>query len=362
MGRISDATKERILDAADIVDVVGEFVELKKKGQRYIGLCPFHDDKHATNFSVYPAKQCFTCFACGAKGGVIEFLKRHEGLSFPDALRWLGKRYNILVDDEPLDYTPPPPRPKPKPKDMLVLPMSMVYHTQKLDNDTLVQWLRSLPFDAAQSARIDKVLEEYHIGHSKQGMTIFWQIDEQQRVRTGKMMRYKADGHRDKESRYGKDWIHSILSGTWKNGIRVYEAPWPHPDLFNPDNQEMKQCLFGMHLLNKYKGADVKIVESEKTAILMAVAYGNHEKNLWMACGGLENISFDKLSPIIAEGRRIILYPDRDGIDKWRQKVSALNYNNIEVDAKPVTEWWKPCDGEKADIADVIIRNLLKRQ
>lgn len=357
MAKISKTTKERILDAADIVDVVGEFVKLKKKGQRYIGLCPFHDDEHATNFSVYPAKQCFKCFACDAKGGVIEFLKRHEGLSFPDALRWLGKRYNILVDDEQLDYTPPPPRPKPKPKDMLVLPMSMVEKTEQLDNDTLVKWLRSLPFDGAQARRIERVLSEYHIGHSKQGMTIFWQIDEQQRVRTGKMMRYKADGHRDKESRYGKDWIHAILSRKKKD-----DDPWPYPWLFDPDKQEMKQCLFGMHLLKDYRGADVKIVESEKTALIMAIAYGNHEKNLWMACGGLENISFDKLSPIIAEGRRIILYPDRDGIEKWRQKAAALNYKNIEVDARPVTEWWKPEDGDKADIADVIVRNLLKRQ
>lgn len=356
MAKISKETIQRVLDAADVVDVIGDFVDLKKKGLRYIGLCPFHDDQHATNFSVYPPKQCYTCFACGAKGDVVKFLKEHEGLSFPDAIRWLGKRYNILVDDVPLDYTPPPPRPKPKPKDMLILPMSMVERTQQLEHDTLVKWLRCLPWDGAQKARIEKVLSEYHIGHSKQGMTIFWQIDEQMRVRTGKMMRYKPDGHRDKESRYGKDWIHAVLSRKRNDGDH-----WPHPELFNPDKQEMKQCLFGMHLLKDYKGADINIVESEKTALLMAIAYGNHAKQVWMACGGLENISFDKLAPIMAEGRRIVLYPDRDGIDKWKHKARMLNYINIEVDAKPVTEWWKPCDGDKADIADVIIRNLLNR-
>lgn len=356
MARISETTKERIIEAADIVDVVGQFVELKKKGARYIGLCPFHNDKHATNFSVYPAKQCFKCFACDAKGGVIEFLKRHEGLSFPDALRWLGKRYNILVDDVPLDYTPPPPRPKPKPKDMLVLPMSIVERSQHIENDTLVKWLRSLPWDGAQKARIDKVLEEYHIGHSKQGMTIFWQIDEQQRVRTGKMMRYKADGHRDKDSKYGKDWIHAVLSRKKKD-----DDPWPHPELFNPDKQEMKQCLFGMHLLKKYPDAAVNIVESEKTAVIMAIAHGNHDRQVWMACGGLENVSFDKLTPIIKQGRMIVLYPDRDGIAKWKEKGAKINYINLFCDAKPVTDWWHPEDGEKADIADVIVRSLLTR-
>ena len=359
MARISDTTKERILEAADIVDVVGQFIELKKKGARYIGLCPFHDDQHATNFSVYPAKQCFKCFACDAKGGVIEFLKRHEGLSFPDALRWLGKRYNILVDDVPLDYTPP--RPKPKPKDMLVLPMSMVERTQRLDNDTLAKWLRSLPWDGAQAARIEEVLAEYHIGHSKQGMTIFWQIDEKQQVRTGKMIRYKADGHRDKKTSYSNDWIHAALSGKFKDGKRVYEAPWPHPELFNPDKQEMKQCLFGMHLLKKYPDAAVNIVESEKTAVIMAIAHGNHSRQLWMACGGLENLNGYYLKPIINEGRMIVLYPDRDGIEKWKKKAREIDYFNLFCDAKPVTDWWLPEDGDKADIADVIVRNLLTR-
>ena len=354
MSKISRTIIQRVLDATDIVDVVGEFVDLKRKGVRYIGLCPFHDDHHATNFSVYPGKQCYTCFACGVKGDVVKLLKEHEGMNFPDAIRWLGKRYNILVDDVPLDYTPPPPRPKPKPKDMLELPMIMVEHTQQLDNDTLVCWLRSLPFDCVQKARIDKVLADYHIGHSKQGMTIFWQIDEQQRVRTGKMMRYRPDGHRDKEAKYGKDWIHAALFRDKR-----------HPE-YDEEKQVMKQCLFGLHLLDKYKerdtAQDVCIVESEKTAIIMAIAYGNHAKQVWMACGGIENINRDKLAPIIAKGRRIVLYPDRDGIEKWTQKARALNYYNIEVDDTPVTKWWKPEDGDKADIADVVIRFIISNR
>ena len=112
---------DRVIEAADIVDVIGQFVELKDKGARYIGLCPFHDDKHATNFSVYPAKQCYTCFACGAKGDVVKFVREHLKLDFPDAIRWLGNRYGIPVDDVPVDYVPPPPKPKPKPKPTLFL-------------------------------------------------------------------------------------------------------------------------------------------------------------------------------------------------------------------------------------------------
>ena len=97
MGRIEKYIIERILDTARIEEVVGDFVDLKKKGVRYLGLCPFHDDRHLGSFVVYPKGNCFKCFVCGAKGGVVEFLKEHEHLTFPDAIRWLGKKYNIAL-------------------------------------------------------------------------------------------------------------------------------------------------------------------------------------------------------------------------------------------------------------------------
>jgi hypothetical protein len=100
----------------------------------------------------------------------------------------------------------------------------------------------------------------------------------------------------------------------------------------------------------------VNIVESEKTAILMAIAYGNHSKQVWMACGGLEMITRERLQPIIDRRRRIVLYPDRDGIDKWRIKCEQMHYPKMAVDCIPVQKWWKPEDCEKADIADVVIR------
>jgi hypothetical protein len=110
--------------------------------------------------------------------------------------------------------------------------------------------------------------------------------------------------------------------------------------------------------LTHFPNAAIKIVESEKTAILMATAYGNHTMDLWMACGGLEMITRERLQPLIDQNRRIILYPDRDGIDKWMAKAEQMHYSRITVDTEPVTKWWKPEDGEKADIADVVVRIL----
>ena len=347
MPKIEQTTIDRILAAARIEDVVQDFIELKKSGVRYLGLCPFHDDNHLGSFVVYPAKNCFICFACNAKGGVVDFLMMHAKLSYPDAIRWLGRKYGIPTDNIPVNFTPPPARPAPPPLPMLVLPMSMVTAREHTGGDLLCNWLRELPWDHLQHNRIETVLKAYHVGHSQHGHTIFWQIDEQQRVRTGKMMIYRPDGHRDKESRWNFDYIHATL----------FRAD-NHPE-WDADKQELKQTLFGMHLLNAYgPDAEVRIVESEKTAIIMAIAYGNTKHQVWMACGGAENLTADRLSPIIAQGRRIILYPDRDAIDRWKQKAAALKYDRLAIDTEPVTQWWKPVDGPKADIADVILRLL----
>lgn len=341
---IDNGTIRRVLDAADIVEVISDFdeVKLRKKGARYEGICPFHDDKGYGNFSVYPKGNCYKCFKCGAKGGVVEFLKAHEHLSFPDAIRWLGKKYSIPVDDVPLDYTPPPPRPKPAPLPMLVIPDGVV-RPGRLEEDALVRWLRSVPWDGAQLARIDKVLAEYKVGHSRMGYTVFWQIDNEGKVRTGKMMKYKPDGHRDKETKYNFSWVHSTLN---------------RKHLIDTSKAEVIQCLFGLHLLDKYPGAEVMLVESEKTAIIMAIAYGNHAKQVWMSCGGAENLTRDRLAPLLKAGRSITLFPDRDKVEEWTSR--AQQFSDIIVNSDPVTKWWKPCDGEKADIADVVVRGIIE--
>ena len=66
----------------------------------------------------------------------------------------------------------------------------------------------------------------------------------------------------------------------------------------------------------------------------------------------------ERLKPLIDQGRRIILYPDRDGIDKWKAKVATIGYDRLSIDTDPVMKWWRPEDGPKADIADVVVRML----
>ena len=95
---IDRATVDRILDAANIVDVVSDFVTLKRAGANLKGLCPFHDDR-TPSFMVSPAKNICKCFACGEGGTPVHFIMKHEQLTYPDALRYLAKKYHIEIKE-----------------------------------------------------------------------------------------------------------------------------------------------------------------------------------------------------------------------------------------------------------------------
>lgn len=96
---IDPSTIERILDSANISDVVSEFVTLKKRGVNQLGLCPFHNEK-TPSFTVSPAKGIFKCFGCGKGGNAVNFIMELEQLSYPDALRWLAKKYHIEIEEK----------------------------------------------------------------------------------------------------------------------------------------------------------------------------------------------------------------------------------------------------------------------
>ena len=347
---IDDFTIQRIKDAANIVDVMEELgFDLKKRGNAYECLCPFHDDRHIGSFKVSPTKNMATCFSCGWSGGPIDFLMEHEHLSYPDALRWLGKKYGIEVEgSENFTVKPSVPRPQLPPLPMLVLPQWMVDTRQTSPNATLVNWLiTGIAWDDCQLQRLFDYLIDYHVGESKDGRTIWWQIDEQQRVRTGKLMKYKPDGHRDKDSDYNFDWVHSKLFRQ-----RVY----------NEEEYDYETCLFGQHLLPFCPNAQIHLVESEKTALIMATYYGNMSRNLWLATGGLQFFDRKHIQVLIDQGRDIVVYPDKDGSQAWSERTYQLcketGYNKLKVNPTIVSNEWREEDGKKADIADITIRKM----
>jgi DNA primase len=95
---ISPNTIQQILGRIDILDVVGEFVKLKKRGANYLGLCPFHNEK-TPSFTVSPSKEIYKCFGCGKSGNSISFIMEHEKASYVDALKWLANKYGIEVEE-----------------------------------------------------------------------------------------------------------------------------------------------------------------------------------------------------------------------------------------------------------------------
>src|SRR6187399_1301950 len=95
---ISQNTIQQILSRIDIIDIVGSFIKLKKRGTNYLGLCPFHNEK-TPSFTVSPAKELYKCFGCGRSGNSISFLMEHEKYTYVEALRWLAAKYNVTIEE-----------------------------------------------------------------------------------------------------------------------------------------------------------------------------------------------------------------------------------------------------------------------
>lgn len=342
MARISELTERKIKDAANVVDVISDFYELHRSGRYYECLCPFHHDRHVGSFKVSESHNTYTCFSCGAHGGPVDFIMQHEHLNYPDALRWLGRKYGIEVEGAG-NFHPKPSKPHAPtpPLPMLTLPVDYVAKRMDTKRDTLCNWLRSLPWPETARQRVEPVLENYGVGHARQGHTIFWQIDDRMRVRTGKMMMYTADGHRDRKTAGNFHWVHNLLFKAGKVNLNKYQ---------------FMTTLFGMHLLNYYPNAQINIVESEKTALMCAMYWGNSDHSVWMASGGLTFITRERLKPIIEAGRKVMLFPDRDGVKKWREQAGLIGYDNLSVSTYYLDNYWDEADGQKADLGDTILR------
>ena len=171
--------------------------------------------------------------------------------------------------------------------------------------------------------KVAEVLDRYRTGSTRDGRIIYWQIDEQGQVRTGKVMAYDLDGHRRKEGQGKVCWIHSLKIG----GIHF-------------DEMLMPQCLFGLHLLNDNvdvnenlaprcvqapslrgrAGGEAAIVESEKTALLMSLLCPD---GVWLATGGKQNLKEAMLWPLV--GMEVSLYPDADALADWYTRAMPLN-------------------------------------
>ncbi|MCD8208590.1 MAG: DUF6371 domain-containing protein [Bacteroidales bacterium] len=344
--------EERIKGVARIEDVVGEFVGLRQRGVRYFGLCPFHDDEHIGNFIVYPPANRCKCFSCGASHDPVGFLMNYgKGMTYHEALRWIAGYYGIPTGGMDGIRTVRPIRMEKKEKktekEAVTFPGWMVKaRAGNYDENTLVRWIYTLPWTLVQRACLGFWLNEYRVGTSMaantRGWTIWWTIDGKGEACSGKMMKYGEDGHRERHG-YSIDHIHTVLSKAGR---------------LDMTGKEVKGCLFGLHLVEKYPTAKVCVVESEKTALLMQMYSVSGDERIFVATGGKNRLTKEMLRPLAEKNRDIVLYPDKDGTGEWRQAVGRIGYDGITVSRNVMNSFDPEKDGEHADMADIMIRKL----
>lgn len=213
-----------------------------------------------------------------------------------------------------LEFKPPPIK-KPSFIDAEMVTKSMSSYTI----NPFIKFLK-LNFD---DKTVDWLIERYRLGTSKKfgGSVVFWQIDIYGKVRTGKVMNYNSE------------------TGKRSNGIT-----WAHK-LINTPNFELRQCLFGLHLVTKGV-TKVAIVESEKTAVLFSV---NRPDIVWLATGSLSNFSKKLLEPL--KGLVVKAFPDKGCYDKWLEVAKDCNKDGFNIQVSRIMEETEADKG--ADLADI---------
>ena len=181
-------------------------------------------------------------------------------------------------------------------------------------------------------------MQKYFITDSNerwQGATVFWQIDNLEKVHAGKILRYNPQNGRrmkDENNKSSIDWIHSLL----KKNKSIPE--------FN-----LSQCLFGLHLINENKTHIVALVESEKTAVIMSIFKPNYS---WLATGSKSGLKYEFLKPI--KDYRIIAFPDKGEYSDWFHMAKQLNKLGFKI---TVNDWLENFDYKTGtDIADVYLK------
>jgi hypothetical protein len=204
-------------------------------------------------------------------------------------------------------------------------------------------------FEHFSDEQIRSVTENYGLGATQKKEVIFWQIDIQGKVRTGKIMQYNpVTGKRIKHERGAIDWVHNKL----KQKKQL------------PEDFDLQQCFFGEHLLKIYQDKYIGIVESEKSAIIASCIM---PETIWLAAGNINGLSIEKCQ--VLKGRNVMLYPDLGAFEKWSKKARMLNFPSLHGEGAGVRCSTllenEATDTERAnglDIADYIVNELRSKK
>lgn len=162
MGRIDQQTVQRILEAADIVEVVSDFVKLRRSGANYKGLCPFHNER-TPSFSVNKARNICKCFSCGKGGSPVNFIMEHEQMSYQEALRYLARKYNIEIVEK--EMTDDERRAQNEREAMLALNEFALSHFKHNLTDTVDGQAIAMPYFRHRGVS-DAMIARFHLGYA----------------------------------------------------------------------------------------------------------------------------------------------------------------------------------------------------
>ena len=289
-----------------------------------------------------------TCPACQRKRCFSRYIDTEKRISFPDHVGRCDHEQKCGYHFTPRNYFDE----KPEAKQELYEKSSLYISSHKIkttstsfiDEETVKRSLKCYETNRLYQFLTSKfgessamsLMKKYHVGSSKHwdGATVFWQIDRNNRVRTGKIMLYNPNtGKRVKEPHSHITWAHSLL----------------HKSGFN-----MKQCFFGEHLLAADNIRPVALVESEKTALIASYYLPQY---LWLASGG-KNGCFNESSLSALAKRSVVLFPDLGATDYWQSKIGMIRNYGIEVQLFDYLENNAPESERKEgyDIADYLLQ------
>lgn len=257
----------------------------------------------------------YTCPACGQKR-FVPYVSTidHETPADVERFGRCDREQNCGFNQYPSEEPTPNVEPRPLP------PVDKIVFDQ-----SVAAPLRSPLFDHAErllgieDARA--VWHRYKIGASKDGRAVFWYIAADGEIRGGKMIKYKQDGHRDKEANPPALWAHAA---------REYAGRFKGRDLVQP--------LYGEHLLALQPDAPVAIVESEKTAAFFSAFC---PRFVWLACGGSQGLKRPERLAVL-NGRKVVLFPDNGQFYNWRRVANAYGWNITDIMERAYT--FEGCD------------------
>jgi hypothetical protein len=282
----------------------------------------------------------YHCPQCNDRGRTfVRYIDTETGEHLADHVGRCGRENSCGYHYKPGQYFEANRVHRPPPAKKTYHPKHKTYNTQapnnyinpdivnatltKYERNNFVQYL----LDAFDFDVVYQLICRYRIGTARywKGSTVFWQIDTEGFVRTGKVMLYDTKtGKRVKKPFNHITWVHTLLAGessmvSSESAVVSGTSGNTHNSPVTIHNFKLRQCLFGEHLLKEFPDKPVAIVESEKTAII-ASAY--NDSFVWLAAGSVNNLNTEICKPL--RGRTVILYPDLGAYDKWTAKARHL--------------------------------------